>query len=593
MKSKNFILAVMLGSALVACDDVFEPAIENTMDITSIHSDPSMAMGLLGNAYVLLPYDGTPNTDLATDDAVSNIASNSYRQMAGGSWTSNSNPVSRWRNCYHAIQYVNLLLEQCDDVAWASTPTLNTLFNDQMKGSCYAMRGMYHFYLLQVHAGYVGSTLMGVPYHTASEDATSNFNQARLTYAQTIAKINEDFDMALSLLPDHFGDINSEDQVPAKYKSIGATMSEYNRAFGSHHKGKIDAAIIGAIRAQMDLMSASPAYAESGVTYAQAAKSLADVLKSTVGGIAGLDPTGHTWFANTADIDKLASDANPKEILWRSGNAQNNDIEMDNFPPSLFGKGRVNPTQNLVDAYPMANGYPITDAKSGYDPKNPYVGRDPRFYAAILYNGAKQGVQDTEIDMTVNSTTKDGLNKENEYSTRTGYYLRKLTRADVNCNSSNATTQKRYTPRIRFTELFLGYAEAANEAYGPTADGGNGMSAYDVIKAIRNRALGIENDEYLESIKDNKDAMRELIRNERRLEFAFENKRFWDLRRWKVDLSKLNEPARGVKITAANGEYTYEYFDVDSRDFADYQYYGPIPYGECQKFSALEQNQGW
>lgn len=580
----------MMGAMFAACDDVLEPAIENHMDITAIYKNPAMAQGLLGNAYVLLPYPGSPETDLATDDAVSNDDGNSYRNMATGSWSSDMNPVSRWRNCYHAIQYANLLLEQADNVQWATTEPLRTMYNDHFKGDALALRGIFHFFLLQAHAGYVNGQLMGVPYHVSSEDKNSDFNQPRLTYNETIEMINADFDEALELLPERFANISSEDDVPEKYKEKGATMSEYNRSFGINHKGKVDGTIIKAIRAQMEFMSASPAYAESGVTYAEAAKSLADVLKSTVKGIEGLDAIGHTWFANWDQIKALASNDNPAEILWRSGTAENNDNETNNYPPSLYGNGRVNPTQNLVDAFPMANGYPITDVvNSGYDASKPYEGRDPRFYSAILYNGSKQGVNNTVINTTPSSTTIDGLEIEHNKSTRTGYYMRKLTRPDVNLDPTGQTKGKRYTPRIRFTELFLDYAEAANEAVGPQADAGLGCSAYDVIKAIRKRALGIDSDPYLESIKGDKDAMRELIRNERRLEFCFENKRFWDLRRWKVSLEELNTPANGVKISGD----TYEVFVVDKRNYKDYMYYGPIPYGEIQKFSALEQNQGW
>ncbi|MCR5696744.1 MAG: RagB/SusD family nutrient uptake outer membrane protein [Marinilabiliaceae bacterium] len=589
MKSKYFISALVLGSTLAACDDVLEPAAENTMDITAIYTNPSMAMGLLGNAYVLLPYGGTPDTDLATDDAVCNDLDNNYSKMAAGGWTSNSNPVSRWQGCYHAIQYINLLLENTDNVEYASSEALRIMHNDVIKGQCYAMRGMFHYYLLQNHAGYVGGTLMGVQYHYASEGFSSNYNNPRLTYVETLKCIEEDLAKALELLPDHFGSIKSADAIPEKYKQIGATQADYNRAFGDNHKGKVDGIIVKAIRAQLLLMSASPAFEASGVTNAQAAKALAEVLKAAIGGLDGLDPEGHKWFCNYAQINKLASDQNPAEVLWRSGNNENShSIEDDNFPPSLFGNGRTNPTQNLVDAFPMANGYPITDAASGYDASKPYEGRDPRFYDAIIYNGATQGVDNTAIDVTTTSSTLDGINKENKKSTRTGYYMKKLTRSDVNINPNSTTGQRHYTPRIRFTELFLDYAEAANEAYGPTGIGDMG-SAYDVIKAIRHRALGIDDDPYLESIKNDKDAMRQLIRNERRLELCFENKRFWDLRRWKVDLNELNTTAKGVSITGTN----YKVIDVDTRNYKDYMYYGPIPYGEIQKFSELQQNDGW
>lgn len=137
--------------------------------------------------------------------------------------------------------------------------------------------------------------------------------------------------------------------------------------------------------------------------------------------------------------------------------------------------------------------------------------------------------------------------------------------------------------------MFLDYAEAANEAYGPTATSGHSYSAYDVIKALHNRC-GVGNG-YLEEIKNDQDKMRELIRNERRIELSFEGFRLWDLRRWKVDLSKLNETATGMSINSAEGTYTK--IDVDTRNYKDYQYYGPIPYSECLKFEKLQQNKGW
>lgn len=109
-----------------------------------------------------------------------------------------------------------------------------------------------------------------------------------------------------------------------------------------------------------------------------------------------------------------------------------------------------------------------------------------------------------------------------------------------------------------------------------------------MIKALRQRAdVGVDNgDPYLESVKGNKDAMRELIRNERRLELCFEGYRFWDLRRWNAD---LNETAKGVSITGTN----HTVIDVDTRNFKDYMIYGPIPNSEILKYSELKQNAGW
>ena len=131
---------------------------------------------------------------------------------------------------------------------------------------------------------------------------------------------------------------------------------------------------------------------------------------------------------------------------------------------------------------------------------------------------------------------------------------------------------------------------------------GVGFTAYDVIKAIRERAgLGTdeyglplsEGDAYLEDCANDQAKMTNLIRNERRIELCFENKRFWDLRRWMLP---LNEGVKGMKIdrNEETGELTYSIIDVEDRKFdISYQLYGPIPKGEVLKWSNLTQNKGW
>jgi hypothetical protein len=243
----------------------------------------------------------------------------------------------------------------------------------------------------------------------------------------------------------------------------------------------------------------------------------------------------------------------------------------------------------------MVNGYPISHPDANYDPNDPYANRDPRLNRYIVINESTQGPNDDIIITGTYGTNNDVINKENGLSTRTGYYLRKLLRPDCNPNPEFNTEQKHYTARIRYTEIFLAYAEAANEAWGPTGTGTYPWSAYDVIKAIRNRAgVGTDNDDpYLEECKNDKDKMRSLIRNERRLELCFENHRFWDLRRWKVSLDKLNETARGMQIDKPNVDPVYTTIEVEPRVYKDYMYHGPIPYQEVLKWTNLKQNAGW
>ena len=171
-------------------------------------------------------------------------------------------------------------------------------------------------------------------------------------------------------------------------------------------------------------------------------------------------------------------------------------------------------------------------------------------------------------------------------STRKGYYLKKLLRQDVNANPNQIADQEHFETHIRYTEIYLNYAEAANEAWGPNGSGKFGYSAKDVIAAIRKRAGITQPDGYINSIND-KETMRKLIQNERRLELCFEGFRFWDLRRWKEDLT---ESVKGVRISLS-GEYSY--FEVEKRNYNnDYMHYGPVPNNEVVRFD-IQQNKGW
>ena len=601
MKLKNMNKVLVAGLAccsvaatLTSCDDLFQPALENNLELSEMYSDPTFARGLIDNAFLVLPYDGSSVSDVATDDAVSNDNSNSYKQMATGTWTSQTNPINQWDTRYHAIQYCNLFLENIDKVKWDYTSeSLNQMHMDLYRGQALALRALHMFYLLRAHCGMVNGQLMGVPILTTYLGSDADFNLPRNTFKECIDQIMSDFDEAQEYLPAKFGDVGAAD-VPAKYTALGGNDAEYNRAFGNLQRGKIDATIIAAFKAQVAIFAASPAYVSGGaMTYADAAKYAADYLKLR-GGLAAVDPTGWTWYANKDFIKNYKfTDPDPVEIVWRGNVGDSHSMESDNFPPSLYGKGRINPTQNLVDAFPTASGYPISASGSGYDASNPYANRDPRLHAYILTNGDTFGPSSSTINTQADGTTLDALNKENGQSTTTGYYMRKLMRDDVNLNPSSTTDQRHFGARIRTTELLLDYAEAANEASGPLAQvGGASFSAYDVIKAIRARVHedGWQ-DPYLESIKSDQGKMRELIRNERRLELCFENHRFWDLRRWKANLS---EGARGVSITTSGtGVTTYAPINVEARQYADYQVYGPIPYSEMLKWSNLEQNDGW
>ena len=603
MKTRNIIFYFIGLLAFCSCEDMFEPADENNRQEDAMYEESKYAHGLLIYGYDRLPYVTTTQTDIATDDAVTNMA-NDYWTMTTGTWASDKNPMSVWDNCKDGIQYVNLFLSKVDEVKWApSSASKQQMFIDRLKGEAFGLRAVLYYYLLQAHGGYADDgVLYGVPLLTQPEDGSSDFNQPRATFADCVKQCFADCDSAMALLPADYEDIDNNEAIPAKYKALGANYSNYNLVFGNKARNLLSGKIAEAIKAQVALLAASPAFREqSGVTSADAASLCANALKR-IGGLDGFDKTGSIWYKNKTKLDPSASEM--PEILWREDRHKNADQERDNYPPTLYGSGRVNPSQNLVDAFPMRNGLPITDPNSGYDAKNPYVNRDPRLDDDVIYNGTtyKKTLIITGTYPNDKNESFDNLNNISS-STRTGYYLKKLLRDDVSPLSSSLIEQQHIYPRIRYTEIFLAYAEAANDAWGPKADPlGVGFTAYDVIKAIRERA-GLATDEYglplangdvyLEECANDQTKMTNLIRNERRIELCFENKRFWDLRRW---LLPLNETVKGVKIdrNEETSELSYTIFDVEERVFDNsYQCYGPIPKGELLKWSNLQQNKGW
>ena len=511
------------------------------------------------------------------------------------SWTSNSNPIETWRNCRAAIQYINLFLANVDKVNWNSDQTIRDMYHQRYVGEARGLRALFMYYLLRAHGGYdAQGNLLGVPIILEPTTVTSDFNtlEVRASFADCMKQLIEDAEEAIRVLPvDYENTDNETETVNCFGKTYTVSKATYNRVLGTNFSGRFSGRIARAVLAQAALLAASPAYADgSGVTYEQAAKYAKAVLDLN-GGVAGIAADGLEWYADP-NMKNLEGGQCPKEVMWRTEKSENNSLETDNYPPSIYGNGRINPTQNLVDAFPMANGYPISDVMSGYDPNNPYSERDPRLAKYIIFNGQAAGSSNATINTQAdNASNLDGLNKDVSKSTRTGYYMKKLLRQDINLDPNVNGKQLHYTARIRYTELYLDYAEAANEAYGPK--GGTGYSAYDVIKAIRQRAGLMDingEDGYLEQCATSKEKMRELIRNERRIELCFEGFRFWDLRRWKAD---IKQEAKGISITNSGAGKKYEVISVETRNFKDNGYYGPVPYDQILNFPSLVQNAGW
>ena len=587
MRSFKIFSYLMVSLLMVTACKFLEPENDNHSTLARIYNEPAFAEGLLIRAFTYIPTNDYRWDEVATDDAVSNDKLNSFMRMAKGEWSPLYDPQNLWDNGNKSILYINEFLSIVDTVEWKWTSMeQDKLFIRRLKGEAFALRGMFKYYLLRNHGG-IGSdgTLLGTPIYNEFITTMEGFSKPRATFSECVASAYTDFTEALKYLPMEYGNVATISGLPTGFGEV-TDINAYNTVMGDFSRQRVSGTIVKALRARLALLAASPAFnATSDQTLWQNAANYAAEVITAKGGIAGLDPKGHIFYlaAQVTEANLTSGDLKDLgEILWRRPVYTDNAREVANFPPSLYGNGRVNPTQNLVDAFPMANGYPITDvANSKYDATKPYTGRDPRLALYVVYNGSS--MKSTTINTSVGSG--NNANDAIQTSTRTGYYLRKLLREEVNANPSAASTQQHFQTHVRYTEMYLAYAEAANEAWGPDGKGTNAFSAREVIAAIRKRAGITQPDNYLTS-QTTKDQMRTLIRNERRLELCFEGFRFWDLRRWKEDLSV---PAKGVNI---NGT-TYTYYTVENRAYDNaYMQYGPIPDKEVIKFNFI-QNKGW
>ncbi|RED47778.1 RagB/SusD family nutrient uptake outer membrane protein [Seonamhaeicola aphaedonensis] len=566
----KYIVIISVFAGIVSCDTILEPIDENRLDYDFVSSDPASAEGILLNGYSRL-VDQFTFIEAATDDAVSNQNSDNFKRMAT-ELNAQFNPASRWNN-FESVLWVNKFLEiiNAGEIVWSPNEEINEMFYMRMEGEALALRGLHHFYALQAHAGFgTSGQLLGVPYFTEFIESDGNFNTPRLSFEATVQAIMADFDAALALLPtDYSDDPGAVDPIYQQYD-----FNNYQVVNGSFYNLRISGRIVKALKARLALFAASPSFLNDQSYYSMAA-SFASELLNTIGGVSGL-------AANGLDYYKAYDEDNDAEMIWR-GNIQGSPsagIERRMFPPSVNGSGEINPTQNFVDAFPMQSGFPAT-AANGYDPQDPYADRDPRLAEFVVLNGSSFG------GGNINTGVGGGIDRLDsipEFSTKTGYYLKKTLHPGVRLNDDGtAVGQRHYDVYFRYTELFLIFAEAANEVGGPDQQI-NGMSARDVIAAIRERAGLDQPDNYLASITS-KEAMRNLIRNERRIELSFEGHRFWDLRRWGLS---LNEPAAGYFF---NGS---DYISIPSVEDRDYpSLYMPIPNDEVLKFPEIEQNAGW
>jgi hypothetical protein len=539
----KIISCLALALSITSCEkDVFSQLPVERTELTDIFN-PMDKQGNLVDEYVAGIYTQLPRgfnrisenyLDGGTDDAVTaNVNTVPVDKFKTGQWGPSDLPENPWATNYAAIRRVNVLLANIGNSG--ITEDRKEIYRVQAR----FLRAMFYFEMVK---RWGGVPLIGDQVFTINDDLSFKRN----TLEECVAYILGECEA-----------IKDSPKLP-----VTLTDAEIGRAC----KGAVLA-----LKARLLLYNASPLYNPAG-----------DVTRWQDAATAANDLMRLNLYSLEANFGTMFTTRKNKEFIFAYQQGDNSTVENLNEPPGFqrTGQGVTNPTQNLVDAFPMKNGKLINEAGSGYNATNPYADRDNRFALTIFYNGFSW--LSTPLEMFVGG--KNNLKPGRATGTKTGYYLRKfMTTSGTAASYSNATHN---FPIFRYAEVLLNYAEAQNEVLA-TPD----ASVYTAINTLRTRA-GITTTIANGSLT--KTQMRDLIRNERRVELAFEEHRFWDIRRWKIAETVLNGQLNGMQITNTGTSLTYQVVPVQTVFFdAARMYWYPISFGDLSKNPNLIQNQGW
>lgn len=552
-------VSMAVGSAftLCSCNDFLDREEDSFIDKTATFDSYNRTKQYLTYAYSLLPeglnrFSGGALLGAATDDACFAIESSNIQQFNNGSWNALSNPDNVWDRYFAGIAKCCTLLDNSNHINLDISrldPAKRVEYENNLKdirmwrAEAHFLRAYFNFELLKRYGP--------IPIIKSTLDINKDYSDTpRPTMKEVVEFIANDCDMAADSL----------ELTPWR---------NMNDAFGRATKG---AAL--ALKSRLLLYAASPLYVNFGDIDEANKPSDATLWKAAADAAKAVIDLNQYALAPAYD-DLFKNDFQNKEYIFVRRYPSNSDFEKSNFPVSYGGKGGTNPSQNLIDDYEMLDGTAF-DWNDPVKAAHPFENRDERLLATVLMNGVLfKGKRIATYPGGADATP-------NPNATKTGYYLRKFLNENVNIQTGGGS-DGHVVPLFRLAEIYLNYAEALNE-YDPTNPD---IAVY--LNKIRERV----------SLPDvpsglTQEQMRTLIHHERRVELAFEEHRFWDVRRWKVASSTLGAPVKGVKITQDDaGNFTYSPVQVEQRVFQPKMYWYPIPQSEVLKLHHWEQNKGW
>lgn len=589
---KKALIIILVITSLTACkkSSDFLDGQAITLDENMVFTDSARTMAFLTGIYADLGFsftkgrwDSHGNTEQATDDAEYTLSGTGQAavilyngSISPTAYTSQGRLLDFWNLPYANIRRVNLLLSKLP------TTPLSSELQTRVKAEARFLRAWFYIQLMICYGG-----VPNVEDNVYGKDDLINL--PRQKFSDLVNYISDELDAAADVLP-----VEYSTDIDYGRITKGACKAFKSRALLYAASPLFNGGSIATNPALKELVS----YPDFSATHWQAAADAAnDVILSGEYSLYVDNTTPGAGFYNL-----FLQRVNPEYILgfYR---VPNRDFEGYYNPNTRGGSSnRSLPTQNLVDAFPMNNGLqPLNpdgtvNVASGYSETNPYLNREPRFYNSIIYNGSlytnNSGSNLSPVYTFVNGTgtipaptqTADAFGA----GTTTGYFSRKM--CDVTISANSGANANRAWPLMRYAEILLNYAEAINET-GQTA------LAYPKIIELRQRAGILPGADNLYGLKAGmtKEEMREVVYNERRIELAFEDHRWHDIRRWKIAMVTNNAFNKVMKITKSSaGTYTYQRLEsIRRHNFRPEMYLLPIPDPEIQKMPAMLQNPGW
>ena len=489
----------------------------------------------------------------ATDEAQYALETGAVNNYINGGWSpANPNPTI-WDKSYTAIAEACMYLEKIhktDISEWEHNANYNN-WVAQMELFPYELRFLRAYFYFELFRAYGDVPLVT----TTLTNAQAN-NVTRTPAADVVKFIVDEIDEIAPHLP-----VSYSTEVGAEY-------------------GRANRVAAYALKARTLLYAASPLHNPNGdkAKWEEAAKACAYIIDNASAWGLKLSKYADLWGENAFFN---------QELIFGIGRNASNTFEMAHYPIGVENASSGNcPTQSFVDQYEyQADGVTFGERHSGsidLNAADPYEGLDPRFALTVVKNGDEwpsNGSQKKVIE-----TFAGGFNASPKYgATPTGYYLKKYVDGSCVTTADNQVTRRHTWIIFRLGEFYLNYAEAVFNATGSANDNTYGLSANEAVNMLRNRA-----DIMMPEFKEDGEAWVKRYERERLVELAFENHRFWDVRRWK----KGPEYFKNVQVAniSSNKQLTRS---TVTRQWDDKNYFFPIPQTEIKKNPALGQNPGW